>query len=111
MFDNRDDDQDIQMKDKILLNLIDQMHDILGSGLKSRPGMGVEVQADDPESLKAGIEKAGEVVGKAMPSDSDSPQSPDEADGDDLERLKELFGSDDDDKEDDEDDLKSKFGR
>lgn len=113
MFDKpQDDDQDNDsaMKDMILQHLIDKMESIIGGGLSSRPGMGVEVQADSPEALKDGIEKAGEVVDQ-VPSMDDNNKiedegkaaeaGPESSDDEDLERLKELFG-DEGDKEDDE---------
>lgn len=102
MFDPRDEDQaDSQMKDKLLMSLIDQMHDLIGSGLKDRSGMGVEVQAETPEALKAGLEKAGDVVDHAVPDkDVEEEVSPEESDESDMERLKELFGDDKDEEED-----------
>lgn len=105
MFDEQD---DTEMKDRILRELVEKMHEILGDDLKSRHGMGVEVQADSPEGLKAGLEKAGEVVDKgpehAVPPKSDQEQQ--ESDESDLARLAEFA-----DDEDDEDDEQKKFGR
>src|SRR5271165_1355522 len=57
-----DDDKDQDMKDKILQSLIDHMEDVLGDGVRGRSGLGVEVQAQDPEALKAGLDKAKDVV-------------------------------------------------
>lgn len=96
MYDSHD---DTDMKDQILRELIAKMEDVLGTGLKERHGMGVEVQAESPEGLKAGLEKAGEVVDKgpeASPIKSDSEQE--ESDESDLERLAELDDEDDKDK-------------
>jgi hypothetical protein len=107
MFD--DHDQDSELKDKILQSLVDHMEDILGEGLKQRSGLGVEVQAEDPESLKEGLDQAKEavdqhapVIEQALAGHSDGG---DKADGDsdedsDLQRLLALAGDDDEDEKD-----------
>lgn len=110
MFDsgNGSDDQDQQIADRVIAALIESLEGQMGSDLKGRPGMGVEVQAADPESLKAGLAQASDAVDKgpgALAIDGKGAMpSPEAGDDDDLERLKELFGSDDDDKD-------SKFSR
>lgn len=108
MFDDFDEDK---VKDQLLLSLIDKMEDILGDGLKGRKGLGVEIQADSPEGLKAGLDKAGDVMDKGSPEElgggalelgepeSGEPSSED-SDASDLERLQELLGEDDDDEDD-----------
>lgn len=56
------DDDDSVLKDKILESLVEHMEDILSGGLKDRTGLGVQVSAADPEALKAGLDKAKDVV-------------------------------------------------
>ena len=85
------DDMMQMIKERLLNELIDKMS--TGDDRMKPPGVGVEVQAKTPEDLKAGLDKAKDLVSSA---DTGGPaqSNPD----DDEQRMLELLDDDDDDK-------------
>lgn len=98
------DDMEQMIKEKLLQELIDRMSDAGADRMKPK-GLGVEVQAADPEHLKEGLDKAKDLVGKApMKGDSSLPDemaSDDQpsSEEDDEQRLLQLLAEDDDDED------------
>lgn len=79
-----------EIKNKVLQELIDLMDSKMVDGLKSKSQKfaKVEVEAQDPESLEDGLDKAKDLI-----SSEESPleNKMDESEDEDLERLRDLY--------------------
>lgn len=89
----KDDVMDM-IKERLLNELIDKMSD--GDSRMKPKGVGVEVQAKDPQALQEGLDKAKEFLGKG---DAPEMEAPAHDSDDDEQRMLELLAQDDDDDE------------
>lgn len=90
------DDMMQMIKERLLDELIDKMS--VGDDRMKPKGVGVEVQAHDPEALKEGLDKAKDLVGSAHAPEMES--MPEHGSDDDEGRMLELLAQDDDDDDD-----------
>lgn len=84
------------IKERLLNELIDKMS--VGDDRMKPKGLGVEVQAKDPDALKEGLDKAKDLLGSDDLPASDVDAGSSDHD-DDEERMLELLAKDDDDED------------